>query len=240
MERRIRIYETPAQTAEDFAEELTVKLRLAAETGTVFTIALSGGSTPGLLYSILAEKYTVSVDWKFIHFFWGDERCVHPDDNESNYGMAYKKFLGRIEIPPVNIHRIKGEQAPYCEAPRYSDEIATNTRSREGLPVFDQIILGMGEDGHTASIFPSNRELLTSNNICEVAIHPVSRQKRITITGKVINNADAITFLVTGRSKSRTIGQIFRKEYDYPASEIQPSNGIVTWLLDKEAAAEIR
>jgi len=93
MERRIRIYETPAQTAEAFAEELTVKLRLAAETGTVFTIALSGGSTPGLLYSILAEKYSVSVDWKFIHFFWGDERCVHPDDNESNYGMAYKKFL---------------------------------------------------------------------------------------------------------------------------------------------------
>ena len=146
-----------------------------------------------------------AVDWSFVHFFWGDERCVPPDDPESNFGMVNSGFLSKIDIPAINIHRIRGEEDPSTEAVRYSSEIVNYTRTTCGLPVFDQIILGMGEDGHTVSIFPSNSEMLYSEKICEVATHPLSGQKRITITGKVINNSDVVTFLVTGHSKADVV-----------------------------------
>ncbi len=239
MDKTIRIYDSPEEMAEVFAGELAGRFRKAAESRNVFTVALSGGNTPAALYSLMAGKYGDSVDWKFVHFFWGDERCVPPNDPESNYGMAFDKFLGRIDIPSGNIHRITGEGIPSVEALRYSDEILLNTRNLNGLPVFDQIILGMGEDGHVVSIFPSNRDLFHSDKICDVAVHPVTGQKRITVTGKVINNSDMVTFLVTGKSKSRTIEKIFRRDNDFPASYVMPYHGRVVWLLDKEAASKI-
>lgn len=236
----IKIFETPQELAEEFAAGLTDRFRMAVMKRTVFTVALSGGSTPGILYSVLAEKYNNSVDWRYIHFFWGDERCVPPDDLESNYGMAYSKFLSKIDIPQKNIHRIFGEDQPEQEAVRYAVEIMKNTRKHKGLPMFDQVILGMGEDGHMVSIFPSNRELLDTEKICEVAVHPLTGQKRVTITGKVINNSALVTFLVTGASKAVTLGKVFKKDPEFPASSVMPFDGTLTWMIDRKAGSFIK
>lgn len=203
-----------------------------------FTIALSGGSTPELLFSLLSENYAKSVPWQYVHIFWGDERCVPPDNAESNFGMTMRKLLSKIEIPFLNIHRIKGEDDPEKEASRYSEEISLFTRKRDGLPLFDLILLGLGEDGHTASIFPGHPELLDSDKICDVAFHPVTQQKRITITGKVINNAEAVTFLVAGKKKKEIVEKMFKKDpsaLNYPATYIVPVYGRLSWFLDKEA-----
>jgi 6-phosphogluconolactonase len=194
------------------------------------------------LFSLLADKYSGSVDWQKVHFFWGDERCVPPDDIESNYGTAYRLFLSKINIPAPNIHRIRGEEDPEMEAARYSIELINNVSPREGLPALSLIILGVGDDGHTASIFPGNLRLMDSEKICEAAIHPVSGQKRVTITGRVINNADWIAFLVTGSNKSNIVEDILRQHeiaVNYPVSYIVPVHGYVSWLLDKKAGKYI-
>jgi 6-phosphogluconolactonase len=235
LKRPFIIYKTPQALAEAFALELIKEITEAADKKSPFTIALSGGRTPGILYSVLAENYGQAVDWQYVHFFWGDERCVPPDDPESNFGAVASIFLSRIDIPEMNIHRIRGEADPEAEAVRYSSEIIDNTRSSGGIPAFDHIILGMGGDGHTVSIFPSNTELLYSDKLCEVAAHPLTGQKRVTITGKVINNSDAVTFLVTGHSKAKMVEQIFKKESDFPASFIIPAHGRLIWLLDEKA-----
>lgn len=238
LDRSFRIFPTPIELAEAFAIDLVNLIKEAENNKSPVMVALSGGNTPKLLFSVLADKYAKSVNWSYIHFFWGDERCVPPDDPESNYGMTSSLLLNKIIIPENNIHRIRGENDPEKEALRYSEEIMNNTRSIDELPMFDLIILGLGDDGHTASIFPENIELLDSGRVCEVAVHPVSGQKRVTITGKVINNADAITFLVTGHPKAHIVEGIFKNRKTaacFPAFHVNSSHGKVLWLLDKNA-----
>jgi 6-phosphogluconolactonase len=233
-----RIFPTALDLAERVALDLADKIRSAERDNSPIALALSGGNTPRLLFAVLAEKYHSSLNWSFVHFFWADERCVLPDNHGSNYGMTYRLLLEKIDIPMGNIHRMRGENDPGSEANRYSEEILENIRLRNGLPVFDIILLGMGEDGHTASIFPGNIESFNSTRICEQAIHPVSGQKRVSLTGKVINNADEIIFLVTGKNKADIVHQIItRKEayLRYPAANIYSEHGKTTWLLDKEA-----
>ena len=241
MKTTIKIFPSPNELAENFAEDLVKMIIESAERRKTFTVALSGGSTPGLLFSVLGERFSDSVPWKFVHLFWGDERCVPPDDPESNFGMTKKVFLEKIKIPPANIHRIIGEKDPSEEALRYSNEIAGFTSEMAGLPVFNLIILGLGEDGHTASIFPDNNKLLNSEKICEVAIHPLSFQKRITITGKVINNAENVVFLVTGENKAEVVSAIIERPgtVDFPAARIDPKTGLLKWYLDDAAAKMI-
>jgi len=235
----IKIFSTPEELARSFASWL---MDFIAETGkrqSSVTIALPGGNTPRLFFSILAEKYSATQEWGNVHIFWGDERCVPPDDPESNYGEAYELFLKKINLPAAGIHRIMGEEDPDNEALRYSDEIKNNTRSRNALPALDLIILGLGNDGHTASIFPGKMALLDSEKICGVAVHPDTGQKRITLTGRVINNADNIVFLVTGENKARVIQDVLiptRASVLYPASHIAPQYGKLFWFLDKGAA----
>jgi 6-phosphogluconolactonase len=238
MHNTVKIFPTPQELAEVFALDLVNQIKMAEKRRSSFTIALSGGNTPRLLFSVLAENFSTLVDWNFVHFFWGDERCVPPDNSESNYGMAKKALLDKIRIPSSNIHRIQGEKDPEKEAVRYSKEIVIFTRERDGLPVFDLIILGLGEDGHTASIFPGDSKLLNSEKIYDVATHPVRIRKRITITGRVINNADNIVFLVTGANKAGIITSIINKSgsLNYPAAYIAPGKGTLKWYLDKEAA----
>ena len=148
-------------------------------------IALSGGSTPKTLFAILAqEPYNSSIPCNRLHFYWGDERCVAPDHADSNYGMTHAILLSQIDIPAENIHRSRGEDNPEDEAKRYSEEITKNVLNS----AFDLIMLGMGDDGHTASIFPHEMHLLENPNVCAVATHPVSGQKRITLTGTTLNS----------------------------------------------------
>ena len=240
MEKSVEIYPTAYELAEKFAEELAGLITESAKKKRKLTVALSGGSTPELLFSILGDHFSQSVPWEYVHFFWGDERCVPPDDPDSNYGMTRRDLFNKIDIPPANIHRIRGEDDPGKEVLRYSAEISEFTLSREGIPRFDLIILGLGEDGHTASIFPGQEGLLRSDKICELACHPFSGQNRITITGRVINNAESVVFMVTGNKKAQIVEKIINKNPlsgNFPASHIGPSSGMLRWLLDDESGS---
>jgi len=230
----VKIYNNPIEVAEKFAVFLS---GLIAEKGKAF-IALSGGSTPKLLFSYLSTNYK-KIDWNNVHLFWGDERCVPPDHKDSNYKMTVETLLQHIHIPSSNIHRVLGENDPATEAKRYSEEIDKLVPKINGLPRFDLVMLGMGDDGHTLSIFPHEQGLFDAEEICVVATHPESGQKRVSITGKVANNAEHIAFLVTGSSKSQKVLEIHKKEGDYkkyPASFIAANQGNLCWYMDKEAA----
>jgi 6-phosphogluconolactonase len=238
LDKSVKVFPTAYKLAEKFAEELIRMISEYAKKNKPFSVALSGGSTPELFFSVLGDHFSKPATWENVHFFWVDERCVPPGSRESNYGMARRKFLDKIDIPSSNIHRMKGEDEPEKEASRYSEEISLFTGKRDGLPLFDLIILGLGKDGHTASIFPGHKELFSSDKICEVAIHPGTLQKRITLTGKVINNADSVTFLVTGKKKADIVEKIINKSASaryLPASYIIPVYGVLSWFIDEDA-----
>ncbi|XLS29150.1 6-phosphogluconolactonase [Flavobacteriaceae bacterium M23B6Z8] len=206
-------------------------------------IALSGGSTPKVIFDVLAENFANKINWTKVHLYWGDERCVPPGHEQSNYKMTVDHLLSKIEIPSQNIHRIQGESDPAEEAKRYSSLLREKLPEKNDIPAFDLIILGMGDDGHTASIFPHEIELWRSDKLCEVATHPDSGQKRITITGKVIDNANIVAFLVTGASKAEKVKSILQREkgyQQYPASLVAPASGSVYWFLDEKAAYLLR
>jgi 6-phosphogluconolactonase len=230
----IKIFNNPIEVAEKFAEFLS---KLIAEKGNAY-IALSGGSTPKLLFSFLSTNYK-KIDWNRVHLFWGDERCVPPDDKDSNFKMTYETLLQHIHIPPQHVHRVKGESNPDEEAKRYSEEIKNTVPFENGLPRFDLVMLGMGDDGHTLSVFPHEQHLFNADDICVVATHPESGQKRVTITGKVANNAEHVAFLVTGSNKAAKVQEIHKKEGDYqkyPAAYIAPAHGTLHWYMDHDAA----
>lgn len=208
-----------------------------------FNLALSGGNTPRPVYKYLVNQNEIKPEWNKINFFWSDERCVPPDNIESNFKMAVDVLLNKINVPEENIFRIKGEDDPYSEAKRYSELIRKNVPSENGLPKFDMILLGLGEDGHVASIFPDQMHLIFDDDICKVSVQPASKQKRITLTGKVINNAKNIIFIVTGENKSSLVADILNRNENsikYPASYINPISGKLIWLLDKDAGGKIK
>ena len=235
----INIFSTPEKTVKSLARFIFELADKKPESDKIFTIALSGGNTPILLFEALKKDFNDKMRWENIHIFWGDERCVDPLSPESNYGVAKEKFIDVINIPHENIHRINGENEPVLEAERYSKEIGSWVNFKNGLPSFDLIILGLGEDGHTASIFPDQMGLLESNKICEIAVNPQTHQKRITITGKVINNAKNIVFLISGNKKADIVSKIINKKNNYiafPASYIRPEFGNLIFYLDEESA----
>jgi 6-phosphogluconolactonase len=241
METVIRILQNEAELAFDLAKELAVRINQAGKRKKSLNIALSGGTTPRLLFSILGEQYTDKVEWGSVHFFWGDERCVLPENIESNYSITKKLLFDKITIPAGNIHRVHGEDDPVKEASRYSREIKKYTVIRHNFPVFDLIILGLGEDGHFASVFKGNENAIHTDKTCVVTTHPENDQKRITLTVPVINNADNVIFLVTGNNKARVISEILDKPetVDYPAALIVPEFGQLKWYLDLEAASDL-
>lgn len=235
---QVRIYKTKQQVAENFSQYFA---DLVASKEHLY-IALSGGSTPKIVFDYLAENFA-DLNWSKVHFFWGDERCVLPTDDESNYKMTMDYLLSKIAISNQNIHRIQGENNPKDEATRYSEVLAQNLPKDIHTPKFDLVILGMGDDGHTASIFPHEIKLWDSKENCVVAIHPNSGQKRVSITGKIINNASQVAFLVTGESKAEKVFEIIKNTGNYksyPASLVKPISGKLVWFLDEAAAKEIR
>lgn len=207
------------------------------------TVALSGGSTPKSLFDYWAQHHQHDIDWKSIFFFWGDERCVPPTDEQSNYKMTQEHLLAHVPIPERNIFRIKGENDPAAEAKRYSTLLQMEIEMVNGAPSFDLVILGLGDDGHTASIFPHEIKLWKSNKLCVVATHPESGQKRVSLSGKVINNAQRVAFLVTGAGKAEKVREIIERRKDvkdiYPAAKVKPVSGNLVWFLDREAAIEL-
>jgi len=200
-------------------------------------MALSGGNTPRSIYALLSEYKKPFIPWEKIKFYWGDERCVPPDNQSSNYLMVKEALFDKIHPAKDRICRIRGENDPDLEKERYKQVVISNTKG-----IFDLMFLGLGTDGHTASIFPNQMHLLTSEKVCEKAVHPDSGQIRITLTGPILNASRKILFLVTGSEKSQVVYDILHQKGEwekYPASHIKPIDGQIIWILDKKAAARI-
>jgi len=235
-QNNIKNFDSPEELAAGFAKIFSDKISdmLKAE----LNIALSGGNTPIELFKILAAEYKDKIEWNKINFYWVDERCVPPDSPDSNFGNAYNNLFRFINLSPARLHRIKGEADPKKEAIRYSDLVKHNVPQNGTLPHFDIILLGLGDDGHTASIFPNQMQLLTSEKLYETAIQPKTGKTRITMTGNLINNAKCIYYLVSGKGKSDVINAILNcieAADKYPANFIKPADGELVWVVDKSA-----
>ncbi len=223
---------TAAETIQNIAETAI------GETGR-FSIALSGGSTPKTLFELLASAYKDRIDWSKTDIFWSDERCVPPDDVDSNYHMARETLLDRVPLPASNIYRIKGELPPDDGAAHYEEILRAYFYGQ--LPRFDLILLGMGDDGHTASLFPGTAVL--TEQVRWVVPNHVSTVKqtwRITFTAPVINNAANVMFLVAGAGKAERLKQVLQGEYrpiELPSQLIKPTNGTLIWAVDQAAAS---
>jgi len=232
----LKIFEDKKALARYFGDYLT---KLSLE-GREIYIALSGGSTPKAIFEVLAHEYAKKIDWSNLRFFWGDERCVAPDHQESNFGMTREHLFDYIPISGDYIFRVKGELSPQAATDDYIAKIDEYLPSVDGLPQFDVMLLGLGDDGHTASIFPHQIGLWNSENSCELAQHPDSGQFRVTLTGQIINHSKQIFFLVTGENKAEKVKEIIHKSGDYktyPAALADRTKS--TWLLDKAAAKSL-
>lgn len=207
-----------------------------------FTVALSGGSTPRNMFTILAnEPFLETVPWSSIYFFWGDERTVPPDHQESNYRMANETLLSRVPVPPENIFRIPSESpSPDLGAAAYAETLALTLDCPNRFPRFDLILLGMGPDGHTASLFPFTTALHVIDRIV-VANHVGRLQTyRITLTPVTINEARNVTFLVSGADKADALKAVLEgaaEPYRYPSQLIHPRDGSLLWMADEAAAS---
>jgi 6-phosphogluconolactonase len=206
-----------------------------------FTLCLTGGSTPASTYELLATRFHLSVDWKEVQFFWGDERCVPPDHRASNFGMANRTMLSKLALRPEQVHRIRGEEPPEQAAEQYESELRTLIGHREdGFPCFNLILLGLGENAHVASLFPNHQALHEKSRLAvavEVAAQP---SRRISVTLPVINGAQRVIFLVSGDSKAEAVRNVLLgtgNPEQYPAKLVKPDRGEVVWLIDKAAAS---
>jgi 6-phosphogluconolactonase len=230
------IFNDKTSLARHFADRL---VKLTSDMETVY-VAVSGGSTPQHIFDVMATEYQASIHWEKIKLFWVDERCVPPTHGDSNYGMTKKHLLDKVAIPANNVFRVMGELQPNEALYHYIDCINQQVPIVNGIPQFDLTILGMGDDGHTASIFPHEISLWQSPNICELGHHPQSGQNRVTLTGTVINHSKHIVFLVTGQNKATKVSEIFTQSpqaANYPASLVDATK--TTCLLDADAAGLI-
>jgi len=224
------------------AEMILAKAKEKNKLSLPFNIAVSGGNTPKFLFSLLADEYADSIPWHFVRLFWVDERCVPPTHPESNFGMTFETLLKQVPIHEANIFRMQGELNPEAEVLRYQDLLEKELPMENGFPQFDLVLLGMGDDGHTASIFPNNLSLFQSKLTVAMTVHPQSGQKRITLTGTTIQEALQVVFLITGASKSGVLRQIILQEStceSFPAFHVHSNTGVAEFYLDKAAASEL-
>jgi len=204
-----------------------------------FRVALSGGNTPRAVYALLAQEYNAQLAWEKIHIFFGDERHVPPDHPDSNYRLANETLLSKAPVPQDNIHRVRAELDPESAARDYEEQIRKEFGLKENeLPRFDLILLGLGDDGHTASLFPGTDALRESTRL--VVANQVARLNtfRITLTYPVLNHAAEDLFIVSGKGKAEIVAKVLSKSGtpEFPAQRVQPANGRLLWLLDQDAA----
>ena len=206
-----------------------------------FTLCLSGGSTPAATYDLLATRFNLSVDWKEVQFFWGDERCVPPEHPESNFAMARRTMLSKLMLRPDQVHRMRGEDDPASAAAAYERELRRHFGLGDGeFPRFDLVMLGLGDNRHTASLFPGDPAIHETQRMVVPVDVDAEPRKRLTLTPPVINNAHHVMFLVAGQGKAAAVKDILEGPRDsdrFPAQIVAPENGEVIWLLDKAAAS---
>lgn len=209
-----------------------------------FTIALCGGGTPQRLFQLLGQSpHKEQMPWEGTHLFWGDERLVSPDDTGSNYGQAYAIFIGKVPIPSENIHRAHGELDSETAVADYKTQLK-NFASNGEWPRFDVVLLGLGSDGHTASLFPGSipPAAATEPVIAVTADYDGRPAQRLSLTPQVFNDAAHVIFLVTGKKKAETVTAVINGPHNpeqLPAQHIQPQNGRLIWFLDQAAASAL-
>lgn len=206
-------------------------------------VALSGGNTPAKLYELLARSpYTEQVDWLHLHVFWGDERCVPPEDIQSNYRQAKDALLSRVAIPPENIHRVMGEAEPEAAAIAYAQAIKAYAAAPLDWPRFDLVLLGLGDDGHTASLFPGSAVEMVGSTAAVTADYQGRPANRVTLTPQVFNAARRVVFLVVGEGKSPALASVLYGDYQpalLPAQRIRPQDGELIWMVDQAAVSKL-
>ena len=209
-----------------------------------FTIALSGGSTPKVLYSLLGdEPYRNQIDWAKVDIFWSDERCVPPDSEDSNYHLAQQVLLSKIPIPESQVHRMPADRPDRDAASQAYTEEMYRTFGTNRIPKFDLMHLGMGPEGHTCSLFPHQESLHEQQRLVMPVIVPKPPPARLTFTPPLLNAARFVLFLVTGADKADALQAVLEGEYqpdEYPAQIVRPDNGEVIWMLDNAAAARLK
>lgn len=241
-EPSVRVFDDAAGVAAGAAVSIAGRARESVEARGLFTLALSGGSTPRRVYELLAgEDFRKDPDWPHVHVFFGDERMVPPDHAESNYRMAYEALLSRVPIPPENVHRIDGVGDAGSNASAYEAEMRGLFGDAD-WPRLDQVLLGMGDDGHTASLFPGTEALNESR--LWVAPNWVGKLGawRVTLTAPAINAARHVTFLVNGAGKAGRLREVLKGARDpsrLPSQLIRPTDGTLEWFVDRAAAEKL-
>ena len=225
------------------AEEIAKSAAEAIAARGRFTIALSGGNTPKPAYRLLAEK--LGIDWGRVHVFWGDDRHVPPDHPDSNFGMAHDALLSKVPIPHDNIHRMRTEKP---DAERVAEEYAWTLRSAFDLgederPRFDLVLMGIGADGHTASLFPGGEAVRERSRLVAAPWVSSLGTFRVTLTPPVLNNARLALFLVSGEEKAEALKAVLEGDFQpdrFPAQVVRPEDGRLLWMVDRAAARELR
>jgi len=246
--RRI-VLPTAEALAEDAAQRFARAARDAVQSHGAFVVALSGGATPRGLYARLATPpYASTVPWSLAQVLWGDERCVAPDQAASNYRMVREALLDHVPIPAENVHRIRGEDVPALAASAYERTLRTVLRTPRGPPRevpgarIDLILLGLGDDGHTASLFPGSADVPDGEPWVVARYHMAASQWRVTLTPVLINAAAEILFLVSGETKAAIVRRVLEGPWqpqELPAHLIAPTDGRTLWLLDAAAARDL-
>jgi 6-phosphogluconolactonase len=235
------VFDTPEQLAVAAAEKIVdYEYEFHGEPDP-FSVALAGGNTPRRVYELLAtERFRDRIEWSKVHFFFGDERCVPPDHPDSNYAMAYESLISKVPIPAKNVHRIISEGNANENARAYENQLRAFFAGLS-WPRFELVLLGMGEDGHTASLFPNSEALQEVSRWVVPTKNEQSGQERITLTVPVFNHARRVMFLVTGKNKAQRLKEVLRPQpagsEQLPAQAITPLEGTLEWLVDADAAS---
>jgi 6-phosphogluconolactonase len=246
MSRVILGFRDAEAVAHHVAREFVRRARAAVEDSGAFRVALAGGSTPRRAYELLADPdFSPQVDWESTHVFFGDERAVPPDHPDSNYRSAFLALLSRVGIPEAQVHRMQGERSDLERAAKdYEAAISEAFSLPPGpvLPRFDLVMLGMGDDGHTASLFPGTRALEETRDWVVANDVPQKATRRLTLTAPVLNAARCVMFAVEGGDKAEPLARVLEGPPDprhFPSQLIAPMEGELLWLVDEAAAARL-
>lgn len=242
MKPEIRIFRNLRDISRNAAMLFVEQAGKAIQERGQFLVALNGGSTPAGTFQLLATEFREKVDWSHVHIFWGDERSVPPTDPENSYGQARDLLLRHVPIPDSNTHRIEGEIAPAEASKDYTMILRKFASAPLEWPRFDLVYLGMGEDGHTASLFPGSPLEATTPVMAVTGQYQDRPAQRVTLTPLVFNSARMVVFMAAGEKKAATLAEVLSGRYNpelYPAQRIEPKDGRLIWLVDEEAASRL-
>lgn len=238
---RLNIYDSKEKLSEEMTSWMCDLINSTLQDQEFFTLALSGGETPQMLYKKLAsEEYKEKINWKRVHIFWGDERVIPFDDDRNNARMAFKNLINQITIPPAQVHKMRVDIEPLFAAKDYENVLQVYFGNTEKS--FDLILLGVGNDGHTLSLFPGSLVVDEKQHWVNAVYNEKQKMYRITLMPSIVNKASRIAFMVTGENKSEILYRIIEGQYEpnvLPAQLIKPENGELHWFLDKNAAKKL-